>query len=195
MTEHPKTTTAEALLGMLSMGPMTGYEIRQRINLSIGNFWNESFGQIYPALNKLAKQGLVQAEAAGKAGRKVYSLTPAGRERLEAWLQVMSLPRVPRNEMLLKVFFGANGQPNGVRRQVQATREQYVQNLHRYTTFEPELRKMRAGHAGLPYYLMALRYGIAEAKAVIEWADETLREMERMHGTGQSLGERNEEEG
>ncbi len=179
-----KTTTTEALLGMLSLGAMSGYEIRQRIEVSIGNFWSESFGQIYPALAKLRRQGLVEVEETGRAGRKVYSLTPMGRERLAAWLAVMPVARVPRNEMLLKLFFGGNGSVEDTRAQVMAERERFSADLLRYTLLEPEIRRRHAGKAALPFFLSTLRYGIAEARAVMEWADETLRSLNGLVGSG-----------
>ena len=181
-----KTTTTEALLGMLSLRAMSGYEIRRTIEMSIGNFWNESFGQIYPALAKLRRQGLVEVEESGRAGRKVYSLTAAGLERLKEWLAVAPVHQKPRNEVLLKLFFGSNGQIGDLREQVIATREKFAADLLRYTLFEPELKRMRAGHPGLPYFLMTLSFGMAEARAGIQWADETLGKldelsMEKMH--------------
>src|SRR6267378_1332508 len=42
--------TPNALLGLLSLGSMSGYDIRQLISQSIGHFWSESYGQIYPGL-------------------------------------------------------------------------------------------------------------------------------------------------
>ncbi len=175
-----KTTTTEALLGMLTLGPMSGYELRQRIEMSIGNFWSESFGQIYPALQKLRRQGLVEVEETGRSGRKVYSLTPAGRDRLAAWLRVMPSVRKPRNEMLLKLFFGANGCLRDAREQVRAERSRFLADLERYRLMEPVLGARSAGRPGLPFYWMTLRYGIAEAEAVIVWADETLRSLDEI---------------
>ena len=51
----------------------------------------------------------MQAESCGKAGRKVYSLTPAGHERLVHWVREMPAYRKPREEYLLKLFFGGVG--------------------------------------------------------------------------------------
>ena len=178
-----KTTTFEALLGILSMGPMTGYEIRQRIEISIGNFWSESFGQIYPALNKLRAQGLVDATEAGKKGRKVYSLTPLGRERLREWLGVMPQASKPRNEMLLKLFFGGQSDLESVRAQVLATRARYASDFERYIALEPMLNQRQGGNPGLPYFQMTLNYGIAEARAIIAWADQTLGSLDEIAAT------------
>jgi DNA-binding PadR family transcriptional regulator len=44
-----------AILGMLSIAPMSGYDIKKQVETSISNFWSESYGQIYPALRNLAR--------------------------------------------------------------------------------------------------------------------------------------------
>ena len=82
-----RTTATESLLGMLSLGPMSGYDLRQMIERSTANFWNESFGQIYPALKKLMESGLVTMEEQRPEGqrlRKVYRLTAEGKKKLNA---------------------------------------------------------------------------------------------------------------
>ena len=91
---------------------MSGYDLGQSIRASIGFFWNESYGQIYPNLKKLAAADLVTAKTEkqkGKPDRQVYSITPRGRAHLEKWLAVEPQPEVPRNELLLKLFFGVQG--------------------------------------------------------------------------------------
>jgi len=46
--------TELAVLGALSVQPMTGYAVREEIRQLLGHFWSESYGQIYPALAELA---------------------------------------------------------------------------------------------------------------------------------------------
>ena len=91
--------TDTAVLGALSIEPMTGYALREMIRDVLGHFWSESFGQIYPALNALHRDGLVER------GDK-FSITPAGRARLrELLLQpVQEVP--PRNGLMLRLFLG-----------------------------------------------------------------------------------------
>ena len=175
-----KTTTFEALLGILTMGPMTGYEIRQRIEISIGNFWSESFGQIYPALSRLHQQGFVRVTTAGKAGRKVYALTPAGRKQLKSWLKVLPQPQKIRNEMLLKLFFGDNNDFRTLRAQVQRTRDRSAADLARYAALEPQVKLRQANNPGLPYMLMTLDHGCMGARAILAWADKTLAKLARL---------------
>ncbi len=61
--------TPNALLGLLSLEPMSGYDIRQMISRSIGYFWSESYGQIYPGLKRLAAEGLVVKEDGARKGK------------------------------------------------------------------------------------------------------------------------------
>jgi PadR family transcriptional regulator AphA len=125
-----KTTTVESLLGVLSLGPMSGYEMRQFMERSTGNFWNESFGQIYPALKAMLLEGLVevvQDDAEGHPAKKVYRLTERGRERLREWLGTPLKPHKMRNELLLKVFFGDTAERGVLAEQVRAWRQRYAE--------------------------------------------------------------------
>ena len=48
------SSSKEVLLGLLAIQPMSGYDLGQNIRTSVGHFWNESYGQIYPNLKALA---------------------------------------------------------------------------------------------------------------------------------------------
>ena len=174
------TTTAEALLGMLSLRPMSGYELRQTIEGSIGNFWSESFGQIYPTLKKLEQDDLVSVEEGERAGSKVYSLTKAGSEHLRQWLTVMPQPQVARNELLLKLFFG-NLQPvEQARAQVEDWNRREIADLARYESILRTLQREHSGSPGLPFWLMTVRYGMAQTRALIGWCEETMAVLDGM---------------
>ena len=71
--------TAAAVLGALSIEPMSGYEIRQAITTVLGHFWHESFGQIYPCLAELERDGLVSATPGPRPRSSKYRITPSGR--------------------------------------------------------------------------------------------------------------------
>ena len=81
--------TRYTILGVLTRGPMTGYDIKRYIEISVGNFWRESYGQIYPTLRSLTEDGLVRRQTRqqrGRPGRHVYSITGKGRKELREWL-------------------------------------------------------------------------------------------------------------
>ncbi len=206
-----RTTTAEALLGMLSLGAMSGYEIRRTIEGSIGNFWRESYGQIYPTLKRLVGEGLaeVKVERAaglkdgssgrvgsrkvvgknggrkkGGPGRTVYQLTAAGRKRLRVWLKTPSTPQVPRNELLLKIFFAGQGSPGLVSKQAGAALEFHRAELERYGQIRARLMREHARHPELPYWLMTLEYGMMQSEAAIAWCERTLKVAKRLEEVG-----------
>ncbi|MCU1407543.1 MAG: putative transcriptional regulator, PadR family domain protein [Glaciihabitans sp.] len=66
-----------AVLALLAEQPMHGYQIIREIEERSGGSWKPSAGSVYPTLQLLADEGLVSAEEAN--GRKIYSLTEAGR--------------------------------------------------------------------------------------------------------------------
>jgi DNA-binding PadR family transcriptional regulator len=178
-----KTTTVESLLGVLSVGPMSGYEMRQFMEQSTGNFWNESFGQIYPALRVMLAEGLVEVvedDAEGHPAKKVYRMTERGRERLREWLGMPLKPHKMRNELLLKLFFGETAERGVLAEQVRVWKQRYAADLQRYVGIEQKLEMMHGHDAGMPYWRMTVRYGMAEARMILAWCDETLGEMERI---------------
>jgi DNA-binding PadR family transcriptional regulator len=66
-----------AVLALLVERPMHGYEMIQELESRTGGIWRPSPGSIYPTLQLLEDEGLIEAEATG--GRKRFSLTEAGR--------------------------------------------------------------------------------------------------------------------
>jgi DNA-binding PadR family transcriptional regulator len=57
---------------------MHGYQIIQELAARSGGAWRPSAGSVYPTLQLLEDEGLVEAEASG--GKRVFKLTEAGRE-------------------------------------------------------------------------------------------------------------------
>src|SRR3989475_5996974 len=107
MASRRANTSRHAILGVLSLCPMSGYDVKKLIERSIAHFWNESYGQIYPILNRLAAEGLAERRRErqrGKPDRHVYSLTPKGRQELERGLALPPRLEPVRSELLLKPF-------------------------------------------------------------------------------------------
>jgi DNA-binding PadR family transcriptional regulator len=78
-----------ALIGLLSGGPLHGYEIKQRFASSMGGEWSISYGQLYPALARLTDAGFISKTS--QVGEKtiekhVYTVTPDGAAYLHKWL-------------------------------------------------------------------------------------------------------------
>ena len=179
-----ETKSKYAILGMLSIRPMSGYDIKREIEESISNFWTESYGQIYPVLKSLVAQKLVTKSVergAGKPDRHVYSLTAAGRKELQAWLAESATPKVERNELLLKLFFGEEVEVSVNIRQVEQFRELQRELLEKYKWIEKEIKATNpADDPNVPYWLMTVRYGQHIRRALLDWCDETLVKLNKM---------------
>ncbi len=179
MKDRPRTDYA--LLGLLAAHPMSGAELRDTIQNSIRHFWSESFGQVYPALKRMAGEGLVEAlppEATGKRPRIRYAITDAGRAALSGWFGEAIAPQPPRQEMLLKLFFAPHAPPGVLRAQVEEYRTRNAVHL-------AHLEAAVAGiedrlHPDAPYWKMTARQGILVLRATVAWADETLTELDRL---------------
>jgi PadR family transcriptional regulator AphA len=177
-------TSRYAVLGMLSLGPKTGYDIKKLVERSIAHFWNESFGQIYPILRQLDSEELAarrSEQQTGRPDRHVYSLTSNGRAELEQWLGRPAAAETFRSELLLKLFLGAHVPVEASIRHVQQFKARQGQLLRTYAEVNRRLLREDARHPDLPYWLMTLRYGQRRAQALVRWSDETLQTLEQLH--------------
>jgi DNA-binding PadR family transcriptional regulator len=187
------TATPDALLGILSMSPMSGYTMRSVIEQSIGNFWSESFGQIYPSLKRLAAEGMVQKKTErqkGRPDRNVYSLTEKGRERLREWLIIPAAPTVPRNDLLLKLFFGRHVPVSVSRENVAEFVAGQEAALKHYSSIRKELEREQSDDSQAPFWLMTVSYGRHFSEAMVKWGRETLKELDAVESGTQKKAAR-----
>jgi DNA-binding PadR family transcriptional regulator len=73
-----------AILDLLGEGqPWNGYQLIQEIGARTQGVWRPSAGSVYPALQQLEDEALIQTEA-GEDRRRMYTLTEEGRAYVEA---------------------------------------------------------------------------------------------------------------
>src|ERR1700678_3841258 len=119
---------------MLAKEPTHGYELRARLRQALGPVGEElNAGQVYVTLTRLEKAGLVVSETAPgiseRPDRKVYELTPAGQQRVAAWLAEVSWPKPDLTEFHLKLvaaFAGRLADPLAI---VDAQRRELLRRL------------------------------------------------------------------
>jgi PadR family transcriptional regulator, regulatory protein AphA len=173
-----RNRTAYVALGMLSIQPnLSGYDIRKAVEGSVGHFWGESYGQIYPTLKRLAAEGLIVANSAPSSSRKKrqeYSLTEAGRTCLGEWLAVPFQNDPPRNEFLLKLFFGGDVPLSVSIAHVRDCQEKNRQMLATLKEFEELMRKQASPNPHAPFWTLTLELGIALTRTGLEWCDHAL---------------------
>nr|WP_276612491.1 PadR family transcriptional regulator [Kineococcus vitellinus] len=169
-----------AVLGALSIEPMTGYRLRAEIVQTLGHFWHESFGQVYPALTALQADGLVEREDAAGGSGTPFRITSAGRRRLRELLGEPFRQPPPRNPLLLRLFFGDQVPADLVHRWLAdalAEAEEAAARCERLRAeVEAEVRaEARAGGAGgARFRLVTVLAGLHAAQAQERWAREAL---------------------
>ena len=86
----PRGDIRTAVLLLLAEEPMHGYQLMQAIGDRSGGRWTPSPGAIYPTINQLEDEGLVSVTA--ESGRKLVTLTDAGREHVDAGRETWADP-------------------------------------------------------------------------------------------------------
>lgn len=166
-----------AILGILGLGPRSGYDIKKMTDLSTRHFWSENYGNLYPTLKRLEQEGLVTVERRagdGKPDRKVYTVTDAGREVLRDWLEAPTEAAPPRNELLLKLFLGRQAPPEVSRAHLERFYAEQGELIATYEGIERWLETEQAGDPNLPYWLLTLSYGRFQAEALRRWSEHSL---------------------
>ncbi|RSM60274.1 PadR family transcriptional regulator [Kibdelosporangium aridum] len=94
-----------AVLGLLTAGPASGYDLMKRFESSLAYVWSATQSQLYGELTKMADEGLVEVAAEGPRGRKEYAVTDDGRAALLHWMTEVEPEPLRRNGLLLRAFF------------------------------------------------------------------------------------------
>jgi DNA-binding PadR family transcriptional regulator len=162
------------LLGLLASKPLSGYDIKTVVDRSTRFFWAASYGQIYPELKRLEEEGLVEGEDRPNGGRsrRVYKLTPAGREALVEWLFGSTVTIELRDESLLRLFFADALPREDALRLLEGRKhghEQYLEVLH-------EIQALPGGPD--PTFVdLVLRWGIDFNEWGAKWCEEQLQRL------------------
>ena len=167
-----------AILGILTLGRQSGYDIKKCISGSIGYFWQESYGQLYPTLKNLVEQNLVTMQVEkneGKPDKKVYEITEQGKLSLKSWLEepIVTIPRV-RHELLLKLFFGNETTKSVNIKHVKTYKEKCVEFLKELEMIKHNIENNIKEKPGSLYWLITVSSGLHNINAEITWCDETI---------------------
>jgi DNA-binding PadR family transcriptional regulator len=180
--------TAYVILGMLSIVPSgSGYEIHKAIEENFGSFWGESYGQIYPTLKRLSSEGLIEPckpATASKKRRQEYSLTDAGRARLREWLALPFQNDPPRNEFMLKLFFGREAEPGVSLAHVRELNQRNRRTLDMLEGIEKMANQHQSQNPHKPYWMLTLSLGIAMTRAALDWGESALKELAALEAAG-----------
>jgi len=153
------------LLGLLTRNPMHGYELHQFFTVpsALQRIWYLGISQMYKLLKELENQGYVEAtvqEQESRPDKKVYGVTPAGRDAFLRWLEspVTSF-RLIRIEFLGKLFLAQTLGPERVKRVIDVQTE----------ACEALLADLRESRAEAGFEDLVFRFRSGQIEAVIDW--------------------------
>lgn len=161
------------LLGLLSHEPMTGYEMKKRLDTALRFFWSGSYGSIYPTLNQLETEGKVTKENTSSNGREkiTYSITEYGKEQLKEWLKKPVEKDELRYETLLKLFFGKENGFEATKEHIERFEEKCRSELEVLNMFAESLMPYLEDDTH-KYYYLTVRFGIKTYESYLEWCTE-----------------------
>ncbi len=171
-----------AILGLLAhYGPQSGYDLKQRFEYGPNHIWSSDLAHIYRTLDKL-RQGhfvSVATDADSSRGRKVYSITNAGRDELQEWLMEDFALSPVRDPVLLRLFFGSLIPKERLREQLEFYLEQQRAQLDVYahtTQFVSQLEQQWS--QDILFWQMLLELGKRHTETTIDWCQEFLKRIE-----------------
>ena len=159
------------ILGLLAQKPMSGYDIK-RFMKSLG--WligSPGGGSLYPVLRALLQEDLVTVEVIpglDRPPRKIYSITGAGRQALQSWIQQPVVASTSLKAFVMRLLLADSYTQSGLLAHLQQRRAQV--SAHHATLAEGAGNldeRSSLGQRG------AIEYGLALARAELDWLDST----------------------
>jgi DNA-binding PadR family transcriptional regulator len=170
--------TEYAVLGLLTFGERSGYELDKLAGRSIGYFWRPAKSKIYAILPRLVERGFSESTTVTQSKRpdkQLYRITAEGSRALREWLDADEPVRgVSRDGLLLKLFFGANADPESLRAQLLERQRRAEQQLAELEEIERTIDK---DADFFPY--LTLLHGLEDARSTIVWAEQALAALDR----------------
>ena len=168
-----------ALLVALSEQPASGFDLARRFGRSIGFFWSATHQQIYRVLGRMDTDGWVTATGVAQTGRpdkKVYAVSPAGRDVLAAWLAEPTETQALRSELAVKLRGASFADDRGA--VLDVVRANLADHHVRLDHFQQLMRRDYPEPAALSgleldHYLV-LRGGVLMEETWIAWLSEYL---------------------
>lgn len=153
--------TQGSLLGFLSDGAKTGWDLLQEVQRGLARFWNVTPSHVYRELRTLEERGLIVAGKPGSRDRRPYSLTAAGKRAFRAWINEEPGPEQIRFPLLVKLWFGRHLDAAALTEFVEHSRKDHEQRLQMYQSVHPVDEHTAA----------VISFGISYERAILDWLE------------------------
>lgn len=177
-------TLKYAILGLINREPMTGYDITREFNSNnLANFWYAKHSQVYPELSRLMEEELVTCQVViqgEKLEKKLYTITPKGREELRQWLlEDDPLGPTPKDVFRLRLYFSDFMTPEELKKHLQAQLKKHNAKRQYLMDTMQENHNNEAPLVGTREYgdFMVLEGAILRETSYIQWLKNCLKRM------------------
>lgn len=161
-----------ALLTLLADENLSGYDLVQYFDGSVGFVWHATHPQIYRELEGLRREKLVSGRLVRQTGRPnktVYSLTVKGRRELLEWAATPTPPRMVKDEAFLRAFSYGRIDPAVARARLLEDETAHAERLAHYRKLF-ELVSSLPDDARRTGAVVTLRAGIFVEEAYHQWS-------------------------
>jgi DNA-binding PadR family transcriptional regulator len=159
----------EGLLALLDREPSYGYQLKTGFDAATGGVWSLNVGQVYATLDRLERDGLVEADE--REGQRSYRITPAGTEELGAWWEAeVGDDPPPRDELTVKVLLAIANDPDRALDVITRQRNSLLSLLQQRQRATAGRRRARATSDALVDALVTDAL-IVRAEADLRWLD------------------------
>lgn len=176
-----------ALLAALLDGPASGYELTQRFDAGVANFWHATKPQLYNELTRLESEGLISGTEVvqrDRPNKRVMEITNDGVAELEQFAANDSKPAAIKSDLLIKVRSVDAISAEAVIPNLHQELERVSTKLDNFLAMEERMLKGRthdeyiktARRVG-PY--LTLRMGIARERQTLAWISEVLEAIDQ----------------
>jgi PadR family transcriptional regulator, regulatory protein AphA len=177
-----------ALLGLLQYQPMSGYDLEQFINNSIGHFWHAKLSQIYRTLKEMEEAELVTSRFEAQEehrSKRIYTITEAGQKTFKEWQSQFATElddtKLPS---LVRMFFFGSLEREHIEAQMRIWRDLHQRQLKHYETeTRPRLENaLQDEHFSVEdgfFWKATLRFGELYEEMVLRWLDEISKDFDK----------------
>lgn len=173
------------ILGFLSKWEASGYDIKKEFDDIMSIFWHSHLSQIYPELNKLEKEELIQSRLVvqeGKPDKKLYSITEKGKDDLVNWLLAPPEVQKTKDAFLMQTFFMDNIPADEVLLKLHMYKKERQQRFDKMKKIvNDRIQSIKERNVMKPRIIMSsavLKRGLEQEIQSIKWCEDTIQFIE-----------------
>jgi len=172
-----------AILGFLNYEPMTGYELKKMVDVSISHFWPAVQSQIYKNLFRMEAEGWLSVETVSQGSRppkKVYTITSKGRDEFLGWLETPQPRSETRIAWLIQLFFAGQMADEKILLLLKKLLADFQHRLQAFAEIPEENRETMQDDNPRDkfFWMLTADFGVAQTIAQVQWLEKVIHSVE-----------------